>query len=113
MRSEPQRVHAGRMMRFNPPPNWPPAPAGWVPPAGWQPPAAWGPAPLGWPLWVQEQAVAPARATRAVSYQPVKTSHTFHLLMTVFTAGIWGVFVWLPITVINSLRRDRVVTKLR
>jgi len=40
-------------MRFNPPPNWPPAPAGWTPPAGWEPDVAWGPLPPGWPLWVE------------------------------------------------------------
>lgn len=39
-------------LRFNPPPNWPPAPAGWTPPPGWEPDPAWGPAPHGWPLWV-------------------------------------------------------------
>ncbi len=38
-------------VRFNPPPNWPPAPSGWSPPPGWQPDPAWGPPPPGWPLW--------------------------------------------------------------
>ncbi len=28
--------------RFQAPPNWPSAPAGWVSPAGWQPDLAWG-----------------------------------------------------------------------
>lgn len=28
-----------------------------------------------------------------------QTSHTFHLLMTLLTFGMWGIFVWLPITV--------------
>ncbi|MFI5843834.1 Ltp family lipoprotein [Catenuloplanes sp. NPDC051500] len=42
-------------MRFNPPPNWPVAPAGWTPEPGWQPDPSWQPAPAGWPLWVQEQ----------------------------------------------------------
>lgn len=39
-------------MRFNPPPNWPPAPAGYKPPDGWQPDPAWGPPPPGWDVWV-------------------------------------------------------------
>jgi hypothetical protein len=43
--------------RFNPPPNWPPAPVGWVAPQGWQPPADWPKPPPGWQLWVP---VAPA-----------------------------------------------------
>jgi hypothetical protein len=47
-------------MRFNPPPNWPPAPPGWMPPPGWQPDAAWPPLPPGWPLWVPD---APRRKT--------------------------------------------------
>ncbi|GAA3708671.1 hypothetical protein GCM10022204_28470 [Microlunatus aurantiacus] len=38
--------------RFNPPPNWPAAPDGWVPPPGWQPDPAWGPPPPDWPVWV-------------------------------------------------------------
>lgn len=41
-------------MRFNPPPNWPPAPDGYVPPPGWQPQPSWPPAPPGWPLWVDD-----------------------------------------------------------
>ena len=40
--------------RFNPPPNWPPAPDGWAPPAGWRPDPAWGPAPAGWNFWVED-----------------------------------------------------------
>ena len=47
-------------MRFNPPPNWPPAPPGWTPPPGWHPDAAWPPLPPGWPLWVPD---APRRKT--------------------------------------------------
>ena len=42
--------------RFNPPPNWPAAPAGWVPPPGWQPDPSWGPPPPDWPLWVTYRA---------------------------------------------------------
>jgi hypothetical protein len=30
-----------RTTRFNPPPGWPPAPAGWVAPPGWQPDPSW------------------------------------------------------------------------
>lgn len=42
--------------RFNPPPNWPPAPEGWTPPPGWQPDPAWGPPPPDWPVWVSYRA---------------------------------------------------------
>jgi len=41
--------------RYNPPPNWPPAPAGWTPPPGWQPDPAWGPAPPGWEVWADDK----------------------------------------------------------
>lgn len=40
--------------KFNPPPNWPPAPAGWTPPEGWRPDPSWGPAPVGWNFWVDD-----------------------------------------------------------
>lgn len=38
--------------RFNPPPGWPPMPAGWTPPPGWTKPADWPEPPPGWQLWV-------------------------------------------------------------
>ena len=38
--------------RFNPPPNWPTPPPGFVPDAGWQPDPSWPPAPPGWNFWV-------------------------------------------------------------
>ena len=41
-------------MRFNPPPNWPPSPPGWMPPPGWQPDPSWPPPPPGWQLWTSE-----------------------------------------------------------
>jgi hypothetical protein len=41
-------------LRFNPPPNWPPPPPGFVPPPRWQPDPAWPPPPPGWQLWVPD-----------------------------------------------------------
>jgi hypothetical protein len=41
-------------MRFNLPPNWPPAPPGWTPPPDWRPDPSWPPMPPGWPLWVPD-----------------------------------------------------------
>ncbi|KKC00230.1 hypothetical protein [Mycolicibacter arupensis] len=46
-------------MRFNPPPNWPPAPPGWAPDANWAPDPTWPPPPPGWQLWVQDGADVP------------------------------------------------------
>lgn len=43
-------------MKFNPPPNWPPAPAGWTPPDGWKPDPSWPEPPYGWQLWLPDDA---------------------------------------------------------
>ena len=56
--------------RFNPPPNWPPLPAGWTPGQGWQPPADWPTPPQSWQLWVP---VEPIPAT--VPPQPSGNTH--------------------------------------
>lgn len=50
------------MRRYNPPPNWPPPPAGWTPPPGWKPEPSWGPPPPGWQLYVDDKAPAAAAA---------------------------------------------------
>jgi hypothetical protein len=59
------------------------------------------------------RSVTPAPPRKSVTYSPARTSHTFHLLMTLLTCGLWAVFVWLPISIINSLRRDKSVTHFR
>ncbi|WP_169950669.1 hypothetical protein [Microbispora sp. H11081] len=38
-------------------------------------------------------------------------SHTFHLLATIFTCGLWGLFVWLPLWVFRLFVRRKQVTK--
>ena len=49
-----------RTTRFNPPPGWPPAPAGWVAPPGWQPDPTWPEPPPGWQLWAENRpAISP------------------------------------------------------
>jgi hypothetical protein len=42
-------------MRLNPPPGWPPVPAGFAPQPGWQPDSSWPPPPPGWQLWVNDE----------------------------------------------------------
>lgn len=55
---------------------------------------------------------APRRPPPAfVTKSPVQTSHTFHLIMTLCTCGLWAPFVWFPMIFINSLRRRRHVTR--
>ena len=46
-------------MRFNPPPDWPQPPAGWVPPPGWKPDPAWPDPPDGWQLWLRDEDTTP------------------------------------------------------
>lgn len=58
-------VTAGRM-RFNPPPGWPPVPAGWVAPPGWQPDPSWPEPPLGWPLWVADRPAISLKAKESL-----------------------------------------------
>ncbi|MET9326160.1 hypothetical protein [Tsukamurella sp. NPDC003166] len=52
-------------MRFNPPPNWPPVPAGWEPAPGWQPDPEWPPVPQDWPLWIDDHLSHPASSPRS------------------------------------------------
>jgi hypothetical protein len=44
--------------RFNPPPNWPAPPPGWIPAPGWRPSPEWPAPPPGWQLWIDETAPA-------------------------------------------------------
>lgn len=68
---------------------------------------AWGPhvRPVAQPI--------PRLPRKAVTYTPKRTSHAFHLIMTLLTGGLWGVFVWLPITLLHKASRDRSVTRFR
>ena len=34
------------------------------------------------------------------------------LIMTILTFGMWAVFVWIPITIYNSMRHDKAKTRL-
>ena len=44
----------GMGYRFNPPPEWPAPPPGWVPVPGWQPSPEWPAPPPGWQLWIDD-----------------------------------------------------------
>ena len=44
----------GMPYRFNPPPNWPAPPSGWVPPPDWRPSPDWPAPPAGWQLWIED-----------------------------------------------------------
>lgn len=47
---------------------------------------------------------APAPGVVVNQRKAYKTSHGFHLLMTIFTLGLWGIFVWLPVGIYNAAR---------
>lgn len=50
------------------------------------------------PVYVQQ-----AAPTQMVTYKRKRTSHLFHLVMTILTGGLWGLFVWLPLTAWHSM----------
>lgn len=57
------------------------------------------------------QPVYPPR--RIVTKQRQETSHTFHLIMTLLTCGLWAVCVWGPITIWHAIGpRKRSVTRM-
>lgn len=91
------------------------APAGWYPSESpgverWWDGAQW--TEQRRPLPVQPIAVGYG-PTRMVSKAPKRTSHTFHLIMTIITAGVWGVVVWLPLTILHKFQHEKTVTKVR
>jgi hypothetical protein len=79
--------HAGEGMgrrlgfRFNPPPGWPPSPAGFVPPPGWQPDPRWPDPPPGWQFWLADgdPPSAAARSEVAGPYAAQVPSPAAHL----------------------------------
>ncbi len=55
-----------------------------------------------------------AEPYRSMRKERRQTSHTFHLILTILTGGMWGLFVWLPITMWHKMGpRRKVVTRYR
>jgi hypothetical protein len=59
---------SAQIYRFNPPPNWPVPPPGWVPMPGWRPSPEWPAPPPGWQLWIDDTASAPGPAFGSSQY---------------------------------------------
>lgn len=58
------------------------------------------------------QQYAPPR--KAVTKTRKDTSHLLHLVLTIFTGGLWGVCVWLPLTVWHKVGpKEKTVTRYR
>lgn len=68
---------------YNPPPNWPVPPAGWVPHDGWKPHPSWGKPPAGWRLWV-DAADAPPKY-RSTDKEPIPYSYSANHLSFGYT----------------------------
>jgi hypothetical protein len=61
---------------FNPPPNWPKPPPGWVPPKGWNPDPNWPALPPGWKLWIDKTADSSAAEQKSDEAKlPAEVSH--------------------------------------
>jgi hypothetical protein len=56
---------SAQIHRFNPPPNWPAPPPGWVPMPGWRPSPEWPAPPPGWQLWIDDTPSAPGPTFRS------------------------------------------------
>lgn len=83
-------------------------------PAGYPQPMPYGyQQPMPPPVYYQPPIAMPHPAY-AVTKVRKDTSHTFHLLMTLFTCGMWAIFVWLPIIIWNSMGpRRKIKTRYR
>lgn len=82
-------------------------PPGWYPNGPglerWWDGRAWGP---------QVRALPQAGPHRAVTWERNRTSHVFHLLMTLLTCGLW-LPVWAVVAILNGITKRRVVTRYR
>jgi hypothetical protein len=54
----------------------------------------------------------PMHPAQVVTQSPVDTNHTFHLIMTFVTCGLW-LPVWALMAVLNSLSTKRSVSHYR
>jgi hypothetical protein len=62
--------------------------------------------------WTAQTAPA-ARAQTMVTESQKHTSHLLHLVLTILTGGLWGVFVWLPLTIWHHIGpRQKTVTRV-
>lgn len=56
----------------------------------------------------------PYQPSKSVTKQRKDTSHGLHLVLTICTVGLWGIFVWLPITIWHKIGpKKKVVTRYR
>lgn len=70
---------------------------------------------MGQPPPQYGQPYQPPRRVKAVTKRRGLSggSHTFHLLMTIFTCGAWGIFVWFPLWLLRMIVRRKEKTIYR
>ncbi|KQY22886.1 hypothetical protein ASD16_09750 [Cellulomonas sp. Root485] len=73
-------------MKFNPPPNWPTPPEGFVPEPGWTPDPTLPAPPPGWQLWVEDDVALPGETTEATRHYKQATT-SFFVGVGFFLAG--------------------------
>ena len=73
-------------MKFNPPPNWPTPPEGFVPEPGWTPDPTLPAPPPGWQLWVEDDVLLPGETTEATRHYKQATT-SFLVGVGFFLAG--------------------------
>lgn len=76
-----------RMMRYNPPNNWPTPPSGWQPPPDWQPDPSWGPPPENHQFWIDvpEPGFPAEQRGKAIT------------ITALILAGVALILCWVPI----------------
>lgn len=51
---------------------------------------------------------------KSITRQRKQTSHTTHLILTILTGGLWGIFVWFPLTVWHKAGpKQKIVTRFK
>lgn len=51
-----------------------------------------------------------AAPQKMVTYSKKKTNHVLHLLLSLVTLGVW-IPVWIGIAIVNSMRKEKSVTR--
>jgi hypothetical protein len=76
------------VVRFHPPPGWPPPPAGWLPQPDWRPDPAWPPAPPNWVFLIDDDRKPGdvPLSSSAVYVQNKRSTPTSTILLTAVAA---------------------------
>jgi len=90
---------------LNPPPGWPPVPAGWTPPANWQPDPSWPAPPPGWQLWIEDRGPVATAAPAAVARPAARTPAGAAAMNSYWAIGGGAAIIigaWLPFISVSA-----------